>query len=114
MLADSTPLQQNPLFAALGMGLEYSYSVMERIRLAALMGDSMLQVPMICDTTSAWKAKEASEELEGHDGLEERAVWWEAATAFAALVAGADALIMRSPRAAEIARRAIDELMGGA
>jgi len=95
----------DPLFAALGMGLEYSYSVMERIRLAALMGDSMLQVPLICDTTSAWKAKEASEELEGHDGLEERAIWWEATTALAALVSGADALIMRSPRAAGVVDR---------
>jgi acetyl-CoA decarbonylase/synthase, CODH/ACS complex subunit delta len=104
----------DPLFAALGMGLEYSYSVMERIRLAALMGDSMLQVPLICDTTSAWKAKEATEELEGHDGLEERAMWWEATTAVAALVSGADALIMRSPRAAGVVRRVIDELMGGA
>jgi acetyl-CoA decarbonylase/synthase complex subunit delta len=104
----------DPLFAALGMGLEYSYSVMERIRLAALMGDSMLQVPLICDTTSAWKAKEASEELEGHDGLEERAIWWEATTALAALISGADALIMRSPRAAGVVLRAIDDLNGGA
>jgi acetyl-CoA decarbonylase/synthase complex subunit delta len=104
----------DPLFAALGMGLEYSFSVMERIRLAALMGDSMLQVPTICDTTSSWKAKEASEELEGHDGLRERAVWWEATTAMAALLSGADLLIMRSPASAGIARRAIAELLGGA
>ncbi|MCU0861367.1 MAG: CO dehydrogenase/acetyl-CoA synthase subunit delta [Methanomassiliicoccales archaeon] len=101
----------DPLFAALGMGLEYSYSVMERIRLAALMGDAMLQVPMVCDTSSAWKAKEASEEIEGHDGLEERAAWWEATTAFAALMAGADLLIMRSPRSAGIAKRAMRSLM---
>lgn len=104
----------DPLMASLGMGLEYSYSVMERIRLAALMGDSMLQVPMICDTTSAWKAKEASEEIDGHDGLEQRAIWWEATTALAALMAGADILIMRSPSSAGIVRRAIDELLGGA
>jgi acetyl-CoA decarbonylase/synthase, CODH/ACS complex subunit delta len=103
----------DPLFAALGMGLEYSYSVMERIHLAALMGDSMLQVPLLCDTTSAWKAKEASEELEGHDGLEERAVWWEATTALAALISGADVLIMRSPRSAGIVRKVIDDLRGG-
>jgi len=104
----------DPLFACLGMGLEYSYSVMERIRLAALMGDSMLQVPLLCDTTSAWKSKEASEELEGLDGLEDRAVWWETTTAMAALISGADVLIMRSPKAAMIVRRAIDELTGGA
>lgn len=103
----------DPLFASLGMGLEYSYSVMERVRLAALMGDSMLQVPLLCDTTSSWKAKEASEELEGLDGLQERAVWWEVATAMAALISGADVLVMRSPKAAEIVRRAVDEMMGG-
>jgi acetyl-CoA decarbonylase/synthase complex subunit delta len=103
----------DPLFASLGMGLEYSYSVMERIRLAALMGDSMLQVPLICDTTSAWKAKEASEEIEGQDGLEERAMWWEVTTAMAALISGADALIMRSPRAADVVRKAMDDLRGG-
>jgi len=104
----------DPLAAALGMGLEYSYSVMERIRLSALMGDSMLQVPMICDTTSAWKAKEATEEIPGHDGLEERAVWWEATTGLAAMLSGADILIMRSPGSARIVKRAIDELGGGA
>lgn len=104
----------DPLMASLGMGLEYSYSVMERIRLAALMGDSMLQVPMVCDTTSAWKAKEATEEVPGHDGLRQRAVWWEATTGLAAVMAGADLLIMRSPASAGIVRRALDDLTGGA
>jgi acetyl-CoA decarbonylase/synthase complex subunit delta len=37
----------DPLQAGLGYGLEYSYSVIERIRLAALMGDKTLQVPII-------------------------------------------------------------------
>ncbi|HXZ23753.1 MAG TPA: acetyl-CoA decarbonylase/synthase complex subunit delta [Methanomassiliicoccales archaeon] len=103
----------DPLMASLGMGLEYTYSVMERIRLAALMGDGMLQVPLLCDTTSAWKAKEATEEIDGHDGLKERAIWWEATTGLAALLAGADILIVRSPSAAKILRAGIDELLGG-
>ncbi|MDD1769705.1 MAG: acetyl-CoA decarbonylase/synthase complex subunit delta [Methanomassiliicoccales archaeon] len=103
----------DPLMASLGMGLEYTYSVMERIRIAALMGDSMLQVPLLCDTSPAWKAKEANEEVLGHDGLKERAVWWEATTGIAAIMAGADIVVMRSPSAAKIVREAIDELMGG-
>ncbi|HTY47554.1 MAG TPA: acetyl-CoA decarbonylase/synthase complex subunit delta [Methanomassiliicoccales archaeon] len=103
----------DPLMASLGTGLEYTYSVMERIRLAALMGDGMLQVPLLCDTSSAWKAKEASEDIEGHDGLKERAIWWEATTGLAALLAGADILIVRSPSAAKILRAGIDELLGG-
>ena len=103
----------DPLMAALGMGLEYSYSVMERIRLAAFMGDGILQVPLICDTSSAWKAKEAAEDVPGSDGVAERAVWWEATTALAALIAGGDIMIMRSPRAAAITKRAIEDLAGG-
>lgn len=103
----------DPLMAALGMGLEYSYSVMERIRLAAFMGDGMLQVPLICDTSVPWKAKEAAEDVPGPDGIAERAVWWETTTALAALIAGADILIMRSPRATEITKRAMAGLIGG-
>jgi acetyl-CoA decarbonylase/synthase, CODH/ACS complex subunit delta len=103
----------DPLMASLGLGFEYSYSVMERIRIAALMGDGMLQVPLICDTGAAWKAKEAEEEIPGHDGTAERAVWWEATTALGAIMAGGDVLIMRSPKAAAVARRAIDDLVGG-
>jgi acetyl-CoA decarbonylase/synthase complex subunit delta len=103
----------DPLMASLGMGLEYTYSVMERIRIAALMGDGMLQVPLICDSGVAWKAKEATEEIPGHDGLAERAVWWEGTTALGAIMAGGDVLIMRSPKAAAIVRSAIDDLAGG-
>jgi len=103
----------DPLMASLGMGLEYTYSVMERIRIAALMGDGMLQVPLVCDTSVAWKSKEAIEEIEGHDGLRDRAVLWEATTGLAALLAGADVLIVRSPAAARILKDSIDELSGG-
>ena len=50
----------DPLTGGLGYGLEYTYSVMERIRLAALGGDVMLNSPMICLAgEEAWKAKEA-------------------------------------------------------
>jgi len=103
----------DPLMACLGMGLEYSYSVNERIRIAALMGDRMLQVPMLCDVTSSWEAREATEEnaLWGEAG--ERGAWWEATTGLAALVSGAEILIVRSPEAMGILREAIDGLRGG-
>ena len=32
---------------ALGYGIEHGYSVMERLRLAALQGDAMTQLPML-------------------------------------------------------------------
>ncbi|MEW6070535.1 MAG: acetyl-CoA decarbonylase/synthase complex subunit delta, partial [Candidatus Thermoplasmatota archaeon] len=49
----------DPLQAGLGYGLEYSYSIIERLRLGALLGDAMLQMPIVCDTTRAWDAREA-------------------------------------------------------
>ena len=49
----------DPNTGALGYGLEYTYSVMERLRLAALMGDTMTQQPMICTVgEEAWRQKE--------------------------------------------------------
>lgn len=102
----------DPLMAALGMGLEYSYSVNERIRLAALMGDRMLRTPMCCDLTSAWEAREATEENAAWGDPAERGAWWEATTGLAALVSGADLLIVRHPRSLEILKDAITELRG--
>lgn len=103
----------DPLMAGLGMGLEYSYSVNERIRIAALMGDRMLQAPMVCDITSSWEAREATEENMQWGEAEERGTWWEATTGLAALMSGADMLIVRSPRSMAVLREAIDGLRGG-
>jgi acetyl-CoA decarbonylase/synthase complex subunit delta len=91
----------DPLTGGLGYGLEYTYSVMERIRLAALGGDAMLNSPMICLVgEEAWKAKEArvsgaKEPLWGDERL--RGIHWELATALALIEAGADALVLRHP-----------------
>lgn len=103
----------DPLMAGLGMGLEYSYSVNERIRIAALMGDRMLQAPMLCDITPSWEAREATEENAQWGEVEERGTWWEATTGLAALMSGADILVVRSPRSATILQEAITGLRGG-
>jgi acetyl-CoA decarbonylase/synthase complex subunit delta len=103
----------DPLMAGLGMGLEYSYSVNERIRIAALMGDRMLQAPMLCDITPSWEAREATEESDQWGEAEERGTWWEATTGLAALMSGADLLVVRSPRSAAILQDAITDLRGG-
>ena len=75
----------DPNTGALGYGLEYTYSVMERLRLAALMGDSMTQQPMICTVgEEAWRQKEGRAEgdvPEAWGALAERGVAWEIATA---------------------------------
>jgi len=104
----------DPLMAALGMGLEYSYSVNERIRTSALAGDSVLQVPIICDCTSAWKARESTDDVPHAGDTLERGIWWEGTTALAALLSGADILVLGHPGSMDIARKAVDGLRGDA
>jgi len=104
----------DPLMAPLGMGLEYSYSVIERLRIGALMGDPMLQIPMICDCSCAWTVPEVLEEGEQKGPQVPRGVNWETITSQAALVAGASIVIMRHPESVAKVKAAIDGLLGGA
>jgi acetyl-CoA decarbonylase/synthase complex subunit delta len=99
----------DPLQAGLGYGLEYSYSITERLRLGALMGDSMLQMPIVCDASKAWEAREATNESYPGD-LDTRGILWEAATAISSMTAGADIAILRHPKAAEIVRNTVEKL----
>lgn len=106
----------NPTIGALGYGLEYAYSIMERARIAGLSGDRMLAMPYVCFVgQETWRAKEAKvSALEApHWGDErERGVMWEATTAMAMIQAGADILTMRHPQAIKIVKSAIRDLMG--
>ncbi|HEY6009883.1 MAG TPA: acetyl-CoA decarbonylase/synthase complex subunit delta, partial [Nitrospirota bacterium] len=113
---DKERIIMDPMSSALGYGLEYTYSVMERIRLAALLqNDPMMQTPIVCDIgLNVWKVKEtmASEaDLPEWGGLEDRALAWESVSASAMITAGADMLIMRHPGAAAKAKELIAELM---
>ena len=93
----------DPLMAPLGMGMEYSYSVNERIRIAGLMGDKMLQAPMVCDCTASWDVADAvSTDDPSLGDVKFRVTWWEAMTAMSAMVSGADILVMRGPAAADM------------
>lgn len=104
----------NPTVGALGYGLEYAYSIMERARIAALGGDKMLSQPFVCFVgQEAWRAKEAkAKEAEFPQwGKElERGILWEAVSASAFLQAGADILIMRHPKSIEIVKENINQL----
>ena len=102
----------DPLMAGIGFGMEYAYSAMERIKLAGLVGDKMLQSPMIADISVAWSAKEAYRVDAKLGDERERAIFWEVASALAALMAGANALILRHPQSVSITRHVVDELMG--
>ncbi len=105
----------NPTIGALGYGLEYAYSIMERARNAALSGDKMLAMPFVCFVgQEAWRAKEAkvSEKDFPHWGnAQERGIMWEVATAIAMIHAGADILTMKHPKAIKIVKSAIADLM---
>jgi acetyl-CoA decarbonylase/synthase complex subunit delta len=112
---DKERIITDPMCSALGYGLEYTYSVMERIRLAALtQNDATMQQPILGDVGMyVWKVKEtqASEaDVPQWGGLEDRSVAWEAATATALLIAGAELLIMRHPAAAGAVEKVIEEL----
>jgi len=113
---DKERIIMDPMSSALGYGLEYTYSVMERIRMAALLqNDPMMQTPVVCDIgANVWKVKETmapESEMAEWGSLEDRALAWESVTASAMLTAGADMLIMRHPGAAAKAKALIAELM---
>ncbi|MDA8432010.1 MAG: acetyl-CoA decarbonylase/synthase complex subunit delta [Nitrospiraceae bacterium] len=106
----------DPMCSALGYGLEYTYSVMERIRLAALtQNDATMQPPMLGDIGMyVWKVKETQApeaDLPHWGALEERGIAWEAMTATGLLVAGAELLIMRHPKAVAEVQKTIAELI---
>ncbi len=105
----------DPTVAALGYGIEYSYSIMERARLGALQGDKMLSMPSIGNIGGeVWKAKEANiseEERPDWGELEGRGVNWETTTAMAYLQSGINLLVMRHPRALKIVKNHIEDLI---
>ncbi len=108
-------VMMDPSVGALGYGIEYTYSVMERIRLAALtQKDEKLQVPIICNLgREVWKAKEVglpTDEMLGDQ--ERRGIMMEAITASCMLMAGGEVMIMRHPKAVNMAKSLINGLVG--
>jgi acetyl-CoA decarbonylase/synthase, CODH/ACS complex subunit delta len=104
----------DPTTGALGYGIEYGYSVMERLRLAALQGDSMTQQPLLVTPgEEGWKVKEAKvgEGVPAAWGdWTRRALNWEALTANALIYAGADIIVLRHPETLRRLRGIVDAL----
>jgi acetyl-CoA decarbonylase/synthase complex subunit delta len=105
----------DPTTGALGYGIEYGYSVMERLRLAALQGDTMTQQPMLVNPgDEAWKVKE-SKVGEGVPAVwgdwSRRALNWEALTASTLVHSGADLLVLRHPESLKRVRAVIADLV---
>ncbi len=99
---------------ALGYGIEYTYSIQERGRLAALGGDKMMALPVICMIgQEAWRVKEAkasAEEQPDWGDAASRGIYWELATAATLLQAGSDIMVMRHPQAALALKDTINRL----
>jgi len=108
-------VMMDPSIGALGYGIEYTYSVMERIRIAALtQQDEKLQVPIICNLgCEVWKTKETglpTDDILGDQ--EKRGVMMEALTATCMMMSGGEVLIMRHPKAIAMTKSLINGLMG--
>ncbi len=106
----------DPTTGGLGYGIEYTYSVMERDRMAALtQQDERLQFPILCNLAKeVWKTKEAKTKTEDAPTLgdaKKRAILMESTTAIMLLLAGADVLIMRHPEAIQLVRDMISDFM---
>jgi len=96
----------DPTVSGLGYGIEYCYSVMERMRMAGLtQHDDKLQTPIICNLSrEVWKSKEThlpDNELMMGDA-KKRGILMEAMSAMALLIAGGDIMVMRHPEAIKL------------
>ena len=113
---DPARIVMHPTTTSLGYGMEYVYSIMERSRLAAFIGDKMLAMPFALFVgAEVWKTREAKEFSEA------QGVNWEITTAVSMLQAGGDLVVMRHPDAASAVSKYIEaaickqtaERMGG-
>jgi len=105
----------DPTVSSIGYGIEYCYSVMERIRAAALtQSDDKLQYPIICNIAKeTWKTKEVkvSEQDDPNLGdMKKRGILLEAMSALCLLLAGGDIVVMRHPEAVKLVRDMIGDL----
>jgi len=105
----------DPTVSGIGYGIEYCYSVMERIKMAGLtQQDEKLQFPVICNIAKeTWKTKEmhmANDEL-NMGNARTRGILMESMSAMVLLLAGADVLIMRHPEAIKLVSETLAELI---
>ena len=104
----------DPTVSGIGYGIEYCYSVMERMRMAGLtQQDEKLQFPIICNMAKeVWKSKEVhlpDNELNMGDA-KKRGILMEAISAMVLLLAGGDVIIMRHPEAIKLVKEMMADL----
>jgi len=105
----------DPMTSTLGYGLEYTYSIMERIRIDGLGGDQMLAFPMLItpgyESSTIKESFAPEQEFPEWGDPEHRSAYWEIATTMSLLVAGTELLIMYHPKAMEVVKKKIKELV---
>ncbi len=107
----------HPTTGALGFGMIYIYSVMERARLAALSGDRLLQQPWLLnvgeETCRVKEAKTPEQEQPGWGSVQLRAPLWEAATALCLMEAGGELFVLRNPEALAQVKEVVADMWPG-
>ncbi|MCP4762506.1 MAG: CO dehydrogenase/acetyl-CoA synthase subunit delta, partial [archaeon] len=97
-------LIMDPTCATLGYGLEYSFSIYQRMRISGLLGDENLAFPISGGTTNAWGAREAwmsTKKAPQWGDVFKRGPLWEVTTALCLSVVGLDVAMMFHPLAAQ-------------
>jgi len=100
----SNRIVMDPTCATLGYGMEYSFSIYQRMRIAGLLGEKDLAYPISGGTTNAWGAREAwmSEKQAPEWGLRQyRGPIWEIINALTLTLVGLDLAMMFHPVAAK-------------
>ena len=93
----------DPLSSALGYGMEYSFTIMERSKqVGVIHGDVAMQMPIIADLGGeCWKTNQAK-------ANREQGILWEGITALTLLLAGANLLVLRHPDNCRMMKEAIE------
>ena len=106
----------DPTTAALGYGLDYAFTNIERMRISALKGDTDLAFPISCGITNAWGAREAwmkdspSKEDSDWGPAAYRGQMYEIITGLTLGLAGGDMFMMMHPNAASTIKKVTQTL----
>jgi len=93
----------DPLSSALGYGIEYSFSLIERVKqIGVITKDGMAQMPIIANLgVECWKTKQAKESRE-------QGLLWEGITALSLLLAGANLIVLRHPDTLKLVKETME------
>lgn len=93
----------DPLTSGLGYGMEYGFSLIERVKqIGIITKDSMTMMPIIANIGGeCWKTKQAKEN-------KEQGLLWEGITALSLVLAGANIIVLRHPETLKLINETIE------